>query len=120
MLAKQHQEIRVYAYEGEIISTLSDGRKVRQSFTWDIVYRELKVEYSEDSEDMEILGFNEDREYTDEELTALDECIVEKCELEYEVMESNEYIDAMEEYKASRNIYSYCGVSPRDFCSSAR
>lgn len=120
MLARQRQEIRVYAYEGEIISTLSDGRKVRQPFEWDIVYKELQVEYSEDTEDMEILGFNEGREYTDEELTALDECIVEKCELEYQIMESNEYIDAIEEYKASRNIYSYYGVSPRDFCSSAR
>ena len=119
MLARQRQEIRVYAYEGEIISTLSDGRKVRQSFTWDIVYRELKVEYLEDSEDIEIIGFNEDREYTDEELTALDECIVEKCELEYEVMRSYEYEDAIQEYKASRNIYSYYGVSPKDFCGDA-
>lgn len=120
MLSVQSQDIRVYEYDGEIISTLSDGRKVRQPFTWDIVYRELKVEYSEDSEDMEIIGFNEGREYTDEELTALDECIVEKCELEYQIMESNEYIDAIEEYKARRNIYSCYGVSPRDFCSSAR
>ena len=119
MLAVQYQEIEVSTYEGEIISTLSDGRKVKQPFEWYIANDNIKIEYSENIDDMEILGFNEDREYTDGELTALDECIVEKCELEYEVMRSYEYEDVRQEYKASRNIYSYYGVSPRDFCNDA-
>ncbi|WP_444818457.1 hypothetical protein E4N82_08990 [Treponema denticola] len=115
MLAMQYQEIEVFAYKGEIISTLSDGRKVKQPFKWSIENGELEVEYSEDISEMDIIGI--DREYTDEELTALDTCIVEKSELEYRILESYDYKEALEEYKASRNLYSYYGVSPRDFFS---
>ena len=113
MLAMQYQEIEVSSYEGEIISTLSDGRKVKQPFKWFIENGELEVEYSEDISEMDIIGI--DRGYTDEELTALDTCIVEKSELEYQILASDDYKEALEEYKASRNIYSYYGVSPRDF-----
>lgn len=113
MLAMQYQEIRVYLEEGEIISTLSDGRKAKQPFEWYIENGELEVEYSEDISDIDIIGI--DREYTDEELTALDTCVVEKCEIEYQILSSYEYKEAMEEYKASRNLYSYYGVSPKDF-----
>ena len=113
MLAMQYQEIEVSSYEGEIVSTLSDGRKVKQPFEWFIENGELEVEYSEDISEMDIIGI--DREYTDEELTALDTCIVEKSELEYQILASDDYKEALEEYKASRNIYSYYGVSPRDF-----
>ena len=113
MLAMQYQEIEVSSYEGDIISTLSDGRKVKQPFNWSIENGELEVEYSEDISEMDIIGI--DREYTDEELTALDTCIVEKSELEYQILASDDYKEALEEYKASRNLYSYYGVSPRDF-----
>lgn len=113
MLAMLYQEIEVSTYEGEIISTLSDGRKVKQPFEWSIENGELEVEYSEDISDMNIIGIN--REYTDEELAVLDTCIVEKSELEYQILASDDYKEALEEYKASRNIYSYYGVSPRDF-----
>ncbi|MGI5064006.1 hypothetical protein E4N95_11075 [Treponema denticola] len=113
MLATQYQKIEVSSYEGEIISTLSDGRKVKQSFEWSIENGELEIEYSEDISNMDIIGI--DREYTDEELAVLDTCIVEKSELEYQILASDDYKEALEEYKASRNIYSYYGVSPRDF-----
>lgn len=113
MPAMQYQEVHVYAYGGEIISTLSDGRKIKQPFEWSIESGELQVEYSEDISDIDIIGI--DREYTDEELTALDTCIVEKCELEYQVEQSYDYKEAMEEYNASRNLYSYYGVSEKDF-----
>lgn len=115
MLAMQYQEIEVSSYEGEIVNTLSDGRKVKQPFEWFIENGELEVEYSEDISEMDIIGI--DREYTDEELTALDTCIVEKSELEYQILASDDYKEALEEYKASRNLYSYYGVSPRDFFS---
>lgn len=113
MLAMQYQEIEVSTYEGEIISTLSDGRKIKQPFKWSIENGELEIEYSEDISDMDIIGI--DREYTDEELAVLDTCIVDKGEIEYRILESYDYKEALEEYKASRNLYSYYGVSPRDF-----
>ena len=113
MLAMQYQEIVLNGFSGDIVSTLSDGNKIMQPFKWAIEDGQLKLDYTEDISDMEVIGTTD--EYTDEQIEVMNECVIDKSELEHQIISSYEYHEAMEEYKASRDMDSYYGVSPRDF-----
>lgn len=117
MISKASEQIFIRDYCGEAETILSNGIKIVQSFTWDIVDDEGKLEIctAEYADELEISGginYNE----ADAELCAvIDTCLFDKSDIKEAIMTSNNYTEVKTEYKESKDPYSYYGVSRKDF-----
>ncbi len=95
--------------------TLSNGWNTSHFFTWSICDKEGAVEIRTASPEVEVCGAELIDEYSDTEIKALENC--EVCEVDAidEVINSQYYSEALEEYRDSLDPYSYYGVSETMF-----
>lgn len=117
MISKASEQIFIRDYCGEAETILSNGIKIVQSFTWDVVDDEGKLEIctAECADELEIIGAADSEETEAELYTIIDTCLFDKSDIEEAIMTSGNYKEAEAEYKERKDLYSYYGVSRKDF-----
>lgn len=113
MIIIQKATLTIEYETGLIETTLSNDWTIKQRFNWFVDYDGLHVEYAAD--EMEVIGDEQVEEYSTEELAVLKACEWDVSDLEAEILNSREYLEAETEYKASLNKYAYYGVAEKDF-----